>query len=64
MVFINMSTSVEKFMSFATPEDSFSLFWALTMIFEDGETGVRIFTLLVLVVVLIDVVIAGDAPER
>jgi hypothetical protein len=34
-------------------------------VFEDGETGVRIFTLLVVVVaVLIAVVIAGDAPER
>lgn len=59
-----MSTSVEKLISFATPDDSFSLFWVLTMVFEDGETGVRIFTLLVVVVVVIDVVIAGDAPER
>jgi len=58
-----MSTSVEKLISFVTPEDS-SLFWVLTMVFEDGETGVRIFTLLVVVVVVIDVVIAGDAPER
>ena len=63
MVFISMSTSVEKLISLVTPEESFSLFCAFAMVFEDGETGVRIFTLLAVVLVVTDAV-PGAAPER